>query len=153
MFDLVCFFFIYLPVMNVIRDSKAAALYKLGCAAALLTLMASYLATQITPSRKWLRFKSRSCWKLVLVARATNHNANWAWVEKSVPRSVQKVPSWQKHRSGYHRKILGSQTGIWDSELSVHQICLRLIRPNKVRLGKQAVWNAAAARFIWARPH
>lgn len=45
MFDLVCFFFIYLPVMNVIRDSKdTKPTVKIAATGALLALMASYIS-------------------------------------------------------------------------------------------------------------
>lgn len=52
MFDLVCFFFIYLPVTNVIRDAKASRLFKLACSLSLLVLMAAYLVNQIVPAHR-----------------------------------------------------------------------------------------------------
>jgi preprotein translocase subunit Sec63 len=52
MFDLVCFFFIYLPVTNLIRDAKASRLFKLACSLSLLVLMAAYLVNQIVPTHR-----------------------------------------------------------------------------------------------------
>ena len=52
MFDLVCFFFVFLPAVSMVRESNNAGFVKLAINGAILCLLAGYTIPQILPTSK-----------------------------------------------------------------------------------------------------
>ena len=52
MFDLVCFFFVFLPAVSMVRESKQNVIVKLIINGAIMCLIAGYTIPQILPTSK-----------------------------------------------------------------------------------------------------